>query len=149
MSIDFEVNYLYSNAVGVANENTGYQTMNYECDNTRSTRNKKLEEEAKQELLKEKQNKRECQCEMEISRLEQLGKKKQKQYELSHFQQQAKQAQKQSKRECQYEMEISQLEQLDKKSRNYLSNKSAEQSYLIVLKNMNYLISSNKPTKQN
>jgi len=98
MSIDFEVNYLYSNAVGVANENTGYQTMNYECDNTRSTRNKKLEEEAKQELLKEKQNKREYQCEMEISRLEQLA----------------------------------------KKSKNYLSNKSAEQSYFIVLKNINY-----------
>jgi len=43
-------------------------------------------------------------------------------------------------------MEINQLEQLGKKS-SYLSNKSAEQNYLIVLKNMNYLISSSKPTK--
>ena len=109
MSIDFEANYLYSNAVGIANENTRYQAMNYQCDNTRSTRDIRLEEQAKQELLKEKQNKRECQREMEICQLEQLG----------------------------------------KKSKTYLSSKSAEHNYLIVLKNMNYLISSSKPTKHN
>ncbi len=98
LSIDFEQKNLYSNAVGIANENTRYQVMNSQCDNATTTSDKKLEEEAKQEMLKEKQNKRECRREMEISRLEQLA----------------------------------------KKSKNYLSNKSVEQSYFIVLKNMNY-----------
>jgi len=77
MSVDFEANHLCSNTVGIANENIKYQAMNYQCDNTKSTRDKSLKK-AKQELLKEKQNKRKCQHEMEISQLEQLGKKSKK-----------------------------------------------------------------------
>jgi len=67
LSIDFEPKNMCSNAVGIANENTRYQVMNSQCDNATTTSDKKLEEEAKQEMLKEKRNKRECRCEMEIS----------------------------------------------------------------------------------
>ncbi len=40
MSVDFEANHLCSNTVSIANENTKYLAMNYQCDNTKSTRDK-------------------------------------------------------------------------------------------------------------